>query len=92
MKKAEAAPNSALAKALLYLQLFAGVVWVLYLLWTGVGTIPKTFGGEVYSIDRDQSPILFWFLVIGISFALIGLPVKFLWQGRIPNEQHESQG
>lgn len=92
MKQADLVPYHPIMKAIFYLHIAVGLCLVGYLLWTGVAVIPKRIGDDFLRIGREQSPYSYWGLVAGISFALIGLPIRYLWQGGVPKKQHGGSG
>ncbi len=70
----------AVLKGLLIAQVLVGGAFIGFWLWAGKATIPK-HGGGWHVLDRVQDPYPYWFLLIGISFALIALPIRYLYQG-----------
>jgi len=61
-------------------QMFIGALVVAVFLWMGKAIIPK-HGGGLLVLDRVQDSYVYWALLLGISVALVVLPIWFLYQG-----------
>ncbi len=92
MKEADLVPYRPIVKAIFYLHIVVGLCLVGYLLWTGVAVIPKKINDNFLRIEREQSPFSYWLFVAGISFALIGLPIRYLRQGGVPRSNSAGTG
>lgn len=87
MKEADLVPYRPIMKAIFYLHIAVGLCLVGYVLWTGAVVIPKRIDDNFLRIEREQSPFSYWFFLAGVSFALIGLPTRYLWQGGVTKKQ-----
>jgi hypothetical protein len=62
-------------------QMLIGALVVATFLWMGKAIIPR-HGGGVHVFDRVQDPYFYWSLLAGILFALVALPIWYLYQGQ----------
>lgn len=64
-------------KALFCVQMLVGGGFLAFWLWNGSATLPKHGGGS-FTLDRADQPYMYWFLIIAIAWAMIGMPIRYL--------------